>query len=30
VTMVVLASEGKESGTRIKLGASGVTIKLKN
>ncbi|HEX5019742.1 MAG TPA: hypothetical protein VFX54_03715 [Candidatus Binatia bacterium] len=30
VTVVVLASEGKESGTRIKLGASGVNIKLKN
>ncbi len=30
VTIVVLASEGKESGTRIKLGASGVNIKLKN
>ena len=30
VTVVVLASEGKESGTRIKLGASGVNIKLRN
>ena len=30
VTVVVLASEGKESGTRIKLGASGVNIKLKS
>jgi hypothetical protein len=30
VTIVVLASEGKESGTQIRLGASGVNIKLKN
>jgi hypothetical protein len=29
VTIVVLANEGKESGTRISLGASGVTLKLK-
>ena len=29
VTIVVLSSEGKESGTRISLGASGVTVKLK-
>jgi hypothetical protein len=29
VTMVVLAGEGKESGTRISLGASGVSIKMK-
>jgi hypothetical protein len=29
VTIVVLANEGKESGTRISLGASGVNIKLK-
>ena len=30
VTIVVLAGEGKESGTRISLGGSGVNIKLKN
>ena len=30
VTIVVLAGEGKESGTRISLGGSGVSIKLKN
>ena len=29
VTIAVLASEGKESGTRFSLGASGVSIKLK-
>jgi len=29
VTIVVLASEGKESGTRISLGASGVSIRMK-
>jgi len=29
VTIVVLAGEGKESGTRISLGASGVGIKMK-
>jgi len=29
VTIVVLANEGKESGTRIALGAAGVTIKMK-
>jgi hypothetical protein len=29
VTIVVLANEGKESGTRISLGASGINIKLK-
>lgn len=29
VTIVVLANEGKESGTRIGLGGSGVNIKLK-
>ena len=29
VMIVVLANEGKESGTRISLGASGVNIKLK-
>jgi hypothetical protein len=29
VTIVVLANEGKESGTRISLGASGVNIKVK-
>lgn len=29
VTIVVLANEGKESGTRIGLGASGINIKLK-
>ena len=29
VTIVVLANEGKESGTRLSLGASGVSIKLK-
>lgn len=29
VTIVVLPNEGKESGTRLSLGASGVTIKLK-
>jgi hypothetical protein len=30
VTIVVLAREGKESGTRLTLGASGVSIRLKN
>jgi hypothetical protein len=30
VTIVVLAKEGKESGTRLTLGASGVSIRLKN
>jgi hypothetical protein len=29
VTIVVLAGEGKESGTRMSLGASGVSIKMK-
>jgi hypothetical protein len=29
VTIVVLANEGKESGTRISLGASGVSIRMK-
>ena len=29
VTIVILADDGKESGTRLNLGASGVTIKLK-
>jgi hypothetical protein len=29
VTVVVLASEGKETGTRFSLGPSGVTLKLK-
>ncbi|MGE5305144.1 MAG: hypothetical protein ACM3TN_17680 [Alphaproteobacteria bacterium] len=29
VTIVVLSNEGKESGTRISLGASGINIKLK-
>jgi hypothetical protein len=29
VTIVVLATEGKESGTRMSLGASGVSIKMK-
>jgi hypothetical protein len=29
VTIVVLANEGKESGTRLSLGPSGVTFKLK-
>jgi hypothetical protein len=29
VTIVVLANEGKESGTRLSLGPSGVTLKLK-
>jgi hypothetical protein len=29
VNIVVLANEGKESGTRISLGASGVSIKMK-
>ncbi|MGH7888259.1 MAG: hypothetical protein ACREPG_10355, partial [Candidatus Binatia bacterium] len=29
VTIVVLSNEGKESGTRLSLGASGVTINLK-
>ena len=29
VTIVVVANEGKESGMRFSLGASGVTIKLK-
>ncbi|MGH7832358.1 MAG: hypothetical protein ACREQK_01835 [Candidatus Binatia bacterium] len=29
VTIVVLANEGKESGTRFSLGASGVSIKMK-
>jgi hypothetical protein len=29
VTIVVLANEGKESGTRISLGASGISVKLK-
>ena len=29
VTMVVVANEGKESGMRLSLGASGVSIKLK-
>jgi len=29
VTIVVVANEGKESGTRLSLGTSGVTLKLK-
>jgi len=29
VTIVVVANEGKESGTRLSLGPSGVTLKLK-
>lgn len=29
VTMIILSSEGKESGTRLALGPSGVSIKLK-
>jgi hypothetical protein len=29
VTIIVLANQGKESGTRLSLGPSGVTFKLK-
>jgi hypothetical protein len=29
VTVIVLANQGKESGTRLSLGPSGVTFKLK-
>ena len=29
VTIIVLANQGKESGTRLSLGPSGVTLKLK-
>jgi hypothetical protein len=29
MTIIVLANEGKESGTRLSLGPSGVTFKLK-
>jgi hypothetical protein len=29
VTIIVLANDGKESGTRLTLGPSGVTFKLK-
>jgi hypothetical protein len=29
VTIVLLANEGKESGTRVGLGASGLAIRLK-
>jgi hypothetical protein len=29
VTIVVVANEGKESGTRLSLGPAGITINLK-